>query len=131
MGEEWRVRVVFGSRPASGYEPIGAILRGRVGRQVSVSAGGGVFLYAPAEDAAEDAARIVRDVAAEQGLAVDVLLDRWDLACQDWVDRSGVPAEPDRPGRPAGRTGRTGEGVGGAVAGGLAEAVIEAFFGSR
>jgi hypothetical protein len=83
------------------------LLRSRAGEDVSVTAGKtGVFLYAATADAAATAEGMAREVLAEQGLAADIRLDRWDPSREAWLSPGGAAAaelpsaqeEPD-PGR--------------------------------
>ena len=62
------------------------LLRSRAGEDVSVTAGKtGVFLYAATADAAATAEAMAREVLAQQGLAADIRLDRWDQSSQAWL----------------------------------------------
>ena len=50
----------------------------------------GIFLYAATEDAAGTAERTAREVLAQQGLAADIRLERWEPSRGAWLDvRSG------------------------------------------
>ncbi len=78
------------------------LLLSRVGEQISVTAGKkGIYLYAAAADAARTAERTAQEVLAEQGLAADILVERWDLSRQAWVDvrteQPGDAAVPELP----------------------------------
>ena len=90
MDEEWRVSLIARGQLASG-NPVFAdsvcdLLRSRAGEEVSVTAGNtGVFLYAGTADAAATAASVAREVLAQQGLAADIRLDRWDPSRQAWL----------------------------------------------
>ena len=79
------------------------LLRDRVGEEVHVTDGRtSTFLYAATADAAESAERTVHEVLAEQGLAGDIRMERWDLSRKAWVDvRTELPADVDvnTPGR--------------------------------
>jgi hypothetical protein len=62
------------------------LLRSRAGEDVSVTAGKtGVFLYAATADAAATAEAMAREVVAQQGLAADIRLDRWDPSREAWL----------------------------------------------
>jgi hypothetical protein len=62
------------------------VLRSRAGEDVSLTAGKtGVFLYAATADAAATAAAMAREVLAQQGVAADIRLDRWDPSRQAWL----------------------------------------------
>ena len=62
------------------------LLRSRAGEDVSVTAGkAGVFLYAATADAAATAEAMAREVLAQQGLAADIRLDRWDPSREAWL----------------------------------------------
>ena len=90
MDEEWRVSLIAYGQLASG-KPVFAdsvcdLLRSRAGEDVSVTAGKtGVFLYAATADAAATAEGMAREVLAEQGLAADIRLDRWDPSREAWL----------------------------------------------
>lgn len=90
MDEEWRVSLIACGQPASG-KPVFAdsfcdLLCSRAAEDISVTAGkAGVFLYAATADAAATAAAMAREVLAQQGLAADIRLDRWDPSGQAWV----------------------------------------------
>ena len=80
------------------------LLRSRVGEGVSVTAGKtGIFLYAVTADAAGTAERSAQEVLAEQGLAADIRLERWDPSRQAWVDvRTELPDDAAAPELPSG-----------------------------
>ena len=62
------------------------LLRSRAGEDVSVTAGKtGVFLYAATADAAATAEGMAREVLAQEGLAAEIRLDRWDPSRQAWL----------------------------------------------
>ena len=90
MDEEWRVSLTAGGQLARG-EPVSAqavrdLLCSRVGEGVSVTTGkAGLFLYAATADVAATAAGVAREVLAQQGLAADIRLERWDSAGQAWL----------------------------------------------
>jgi hypothetical protein len=90
VDEEWRVSLIAGGQSASG-KPVFAdsvcdLLRSRAGEDVSVTAGKkGVFLYAATADAAATAEAMAREVLAQQGLAADIRLDRWDPSRRAWL----------------------------------------------
>jgi hypothetical protein len=110
VDEEWRVSLIACGQLASG-KPVFAdsvcdLLRSRAGEDVSVTAGKtGVFLYAATADAAATAEGMAREVLAEQGLAADIRVDRWDPSREAWLSPGDAAAaelpsaqEPD-PGR--------------------------------
>jgi hypothetical protein len=110
VDEEWRVSLVASGQPTRGKpdfaSSVGDLLRSRVGDGVSVTAGkAGVFLYAATADAAVTAEGAAREVLAQQGLAADILLARWDPSRQAWLppgDAAGaeLPSGRERaPGR--------------------------------
>ena len=67
------------------------LLRSRVGEEVSVTAGkAGIFLYAATADAAATAEGTAREVLAQQGLAADISLERWDPSRQAWLPAGEV-----------------------------------------
>jgi hypothetical protein len=90
VDEEWRVSLIACGQLASG-KPVFAdsvcdLLRSRAGEDVSVTAGKtGVFLYAATADAAATAEAMAREVLAQQGLAADIRLDRWDPSREAWL----------------------------------------------
>jgi len=74
------------------------LLRGRVGEEISVTTGkSGVFLYAATADAAAIAERRAQEVLADQGLAADIRLERWDLSRQACVDVRTEPPDDAAP----------------------------------
>ena len=82
------------------------LLGGRVGGEVSVTAGKtGIFLYAATADAAAAVEGIAREVLAEQGLAADIRVERWEPSCRAWLPpgdatAAGPPSGQERdPGR--------------------------------
>jgi hypothetical protein len=98
VDEEWRVSLIASGQLASG-KPVFAdslcdLLRSRAGEGVSVSAGEtGVFLYAATADAAATAEAMAREVLAQQGLAADIRLDRWDPASEAWLPGDAAATE--------------------------------------
>jgi hypothetical protein len=99
VDEEWRVSLVDCIQPAGG-KPISAgtvrdLLGSSVGGEVSVTAGkAGIFLYAATADAAAAAEGTAREVLAQQGLAADIRLERWDPSHRAWLPPGGsAPAE--------------------------------------
>jgi hypothetical protein len=110
VDDEWRVRLTGYAQPARG-KPVSAaaicgLLRGHIGPEVSVSTGkAGIFLYAATADAAATAAGVAREMLAQQGLAADIALERWDPSGQAWLPPGDIaaaelPSGPeDRPGR--------------------------------
>jgi hypothetical protein len=66
-------------------------VRRRLGHRVAVSAeGSSIFLYAGTEDAAREADRVVRQLAAQRGVAADFALDRWHPLEEEW-ENADVP----------------------------------------
>lgn len=115
-------------KPVSG-NAVRDLLRSRVGEQISVTAGKtGIFLYAATADAAGTAEGRAREVLAEQGLAADIRLDRWDPSRQAWVDVRTEPLDDAAaPELPPGRERNLGRRRPRSD-GGLIEAIIEAIF---
>ena len=101
VDEEWRVSLIACGQLASG-KPVFAdsvrdLLRSRAGEDVSVTARKKrVFLYAATADAAATAEGMAREVLAQQGLAADIRLDRWDPSRQAWLPPSDAAA-PELP----------------------------------
>jgi len=97
VDEEWRVSLIAGGLLASG-KPVSSdsvcdLLRSRAGEDVSITVGKtGVFLYAATADAAAAAEGMAREVLAQQGLAADIRLDRWDPSRQAWLPPSDAAA---------------------------------------
>jgi hypothetical protein len=91
------VSLIAGGQLASG-KPVFAdsvcdLLRSRAGEDVSVTAGKtGVFLYAATADAAATAEAMAREALAQQGLAAETRLDRWDPSRQAWLPPSDEAA---------------------------------------
>jgi hypothetical protein len=50
-------------------------------------------LYAATADAAATAEAVAREVLAQQGLAADIRLDRWDPASQAWLPGDAAATE--------------------------------------
>ena len=70
------------------------LLRSSAGEDVSVTAGKtGVFLYAATADAAATAEAMAREVLAQQGLAADIRLDRWDPSSEAWLPGDAAATE--------------------------------------
>jgi hypothetical protein len=98
VDEEWRVSLIASGQLASG-KPVFAdsvcdLLRSRAAEGVSVTAGKtGVFLYAATADAAATAEAMAREVLAQQGLAVDIRLDRWDPSSEAWLPGDAAATE--------------------------------------
>lgn len=108
MDEEWRVSLIVPD-PLTMGKPVSAdavrdLLQSRVGEEISVTAGKtGIFLYAATADAAGTAEHGAREVLAEQGMAGDIRLERWDLSRQAWVDvRTEPPDDAAAPELPSG-----------------------------
>jgi hypothetical protein len=95
VDEEWRVSLA-GCVQAAGGRPVPAgtvrdLLGSHVGGEVSVTAGqAGVFLYAATADAAAAAEGVARGVLAQQGLAADVRVERWDPSGRAWLPPGGA-----------------------------------------
>jgi hypothetical protein len=98
VDEEWRVSLIASGQLASG-KPVFAdsvcdLLRSRAGEGVSVTAGkAGLFLYAETPDAAATAEAMAREVLAQQGLAADIRLDRWDPSSEAWLPGDAAATE--------------------------------------
>jgi hypothetical protein len=97
VDEEWRVSLIACGQSPSGNavsaDSVCDVLRSRAGEDVSVTAGKtGVFLYAATADAAATAEGMAREVLAQQGVAADIRLDRWDPSCQAWLPPSDAAA---------------------------------------
>ena len=76
------------------------LLRSRASEDVSVTAGKtGVFLYAATADAAATAQAMAREVLAQQGLAADIRLDRWDPSREAWLPPGDAAAAELPPGQ--------------------------------
>jgi hypothetical protein len=101
VDEEWRVILAGWFRPADG-KPVSAgtvrdLLADRVGGEASVTAGkAGVFLYAATADAAAAAENVAREVLAQQGLAADIRVERWEPSLRTWL-APGDTAAPEPP----------------------------------
>jgi hypothetical protein len=84
--------------PIGWREPVSAgtvrdLLDSRVGGEVSVTAGkAGVFLYAATADGAAAAEGVAREVLAQQGLAADTQLERWDPSRRAWLPPGAATA---------------------------------------
>lgn len=97
MDEEWRVSLVNYVQPTGG-NPVSAgtvrdLLSGRVGGEVTVTAGKpGIFLYAATAEAAAAAEGTAREVLAQQGLAADIQVERWDPSRRAWLPPGGTAA---------------------------------------
>jgi hypothetical protein len=121
VDEEWRVSLIACGQLASG-KPVFAdsvcdLLRSRAGEDVSVTAGKtGVFLYAATADAVATAEAIAREVLAQQGLAADIRLDRWDPSRQAWLPPGDAAAAELPPGQEHGPGRRPLRAVGAVVA---------------
>jgi hypothetical protein len=99
VDEEWRVNLIVHDPPITrkkvSARAVRDLLRDRVGEEVYVTDGRtSTFLYAATADAAETAERTVHAVLAEQGLAGDIRIERWDRSRKTWVDvRTELPAD--------------------------------------
>jgi len=59
--------------------------RRQLGGRIAVSTDGpSIFLYAGSENAAREADRVVREIAAEHGLPAEFSLDRWHPIEEEW-----------------------------------------------
>jgi hypothetical protein len=97
VDEEWRVSLIASGQTASRKsafpDSVCDLLRSRAGENVSVTAGKtGVFLYAATADASATAEAIAREVLAEQGLAADIRLERWDPSSESWLPHGDAAA---------------------------------------
>jgi len=110
VDDEWRARLTGWGQSARGKQvsadAVCGLLRTHVGAEVSVSAGkAGIFLYGATADAAATAAGIAREVFAQQGLAADIAVERWDRSGQIWLPPGDVAgaelpsAQEQNPGR--------------------------------
>jgi hypothetical protein len=119
MAEEWRVSLIFNDRSDPGKRSaVRDMLRRRLGDDISVSGDKThLFLYAGAENTAQEAEYAARDVLAQQGLSADFRFECWDPVGTAWRDPrasdgpAGLPADDEeKPGRlrsAAKLTGRT------------------------
>ena len=99
--DEWRVEIDLDDE-GHGYT-LGERLRAhdlddearkRVGRRVIVTRDGPkLFLYAAAEEAAQEAERVVRELLEDERLTASIRITRWDPVAEEW-------AAPDAPGPP-------------------------------
>lgn len=117
-------------KPASA-DAVRDLLRSRVGEEISVSAGkAGIFLYAATADAAGTAEHTAQAVLAEQRLAADIRLERWDPYRRAWGDVRteplGYAAAPELPSGHEHDPGRRRL----RAVGGLIAAIIEAIGGA-
>lgn len=100
MADEWRVEVELGEE-GHGLS-LGERLRSldlddevkeRLGGNVIVTRDGSrMFLYAGSEAAAQEAARVVADLIAADGLEADVEVTHWDPGDHAWEDISASAA---------------------------------------
>ena len=59
----------------------------RLGSRVIVTRDGEhVFLYANSRESADEASRVIRELAADDGLTASVRVTRWHPAAEDWRD---------------------------------------------
>jgi len=92
VANDWRVTVTVHEASHAGQvmdslreHEVEDDVRRRLGHRVAVSAEGStVYLYAGTEDAAREADRVVRDLAAQRGVAADFALDRWHPIEEEW-----------------------------------------------
>jgi hypothetical protein len=92
VANDWRVTVTL--RDASHADrvlesmrehEVADDVRHRLGGRVAVSTDGPrIFLYAGSENAAGEANRVVRDIAAQHGLPAEFSLDRWHPIEEEW-----------------------------------------------
>jgi hypothetical protein len=105
-GDDWRVELELDDEQ-HGYS-LGERLRAldlddearkRLGRHVVVTRQGSkLFLYTGTDDEAEEAARVVRELASAEGLSAEIRTTRWHPVEEAWVD-AAVPlpeTESDR-----------------------------------
>jgi hypothetical protein len=104
MDDDWRVEVDLDD-PEHGYpltERLRALdlddeVRERLGEDVIVTRDGSrIYLYTSSEESAREAARVISEVLAAEGLTAEVAVKRWHPVEQEWLDPS-VPL-PDDPG---------------------------------
>jgi hypothetical protein len=94
MAEDWRVTITLAD--ATGVAPLLQVLHDHrsdhelevpAGERVAVSAADDrVILYADTRWSAESAETVVRDLAAQHGLDVELQLDRWHVEEERWED---------------------------------------------
>jgi hypothetical protein len=92
VANDWRVTVTLHDTANAGRvvesirdHEVEDDVRRRLGGRIAVSADGpSVFLYAGSENAAREADRVARELAAKHGLSADFSLDRWHPAEEEW-----------------------------------------------
>jgi hypothetical protein len=108
MPEEWRAEIELNDE-GHGLS-VGERLRSldldddarqRLGGDVIVTRDGSrLFLYASSQEAAQEAARVVEELAEAEGLDADVAVTHWDPGDHAWEDISASAAEAQRTGHP-------------------------------
>jgi hypothetical protein len=131
MDGEWRVTLIVRDQPNSVQQlSAGAVrdlLRSRAGEEFSVTTGkAGMLLYAATEDAAGAAERTAREVLAEQGLAVNARLERWDPSRGAWLGvRPGDATTAELPSGHERNPGRRRMRFAGALIGAIIESIAD------
>jgi hypothetical protein len=96
VAEDFRVEVELDDE-AHGYslrERLRALnlddeAREQLGRNVVVTRDGSrMFAYAPSEDRAREAERVISGLLTEEGLSADVAITRWHPVAEEWRDAS-------------------------------------------
>ncbi len=120
-------QLASGKKPAF-TDSVCDLLRSRAGEGVSVTARKrGVFLYAATADAAATAEGMAREVLAQQGLAAEIRLDRWDPSRRAWLP-PGDAAATELPSAQEHDPGRRRRRAAGAVVMGIIEGLDGASF---
>lgn len=100
MDDEWRVEVELGGE----HEGLSLGERLRTldlddeareqlgGRVVVTRDGARMFLYTRSAPEAEEAERVIRSLAAEEGVEASTSLTRWDPEAETWVGAAGEPS---------------------------------------
>ena len=102
--EDWRVEVELHDE-RHGYSlgdrlralDLDDVARKRLGRQVIVTRDGSrLFLYTATADEAEEAARVVRELASAERLTTEIQTTRWHPVEEEWKDASvPLPHTPE------------------------------------
>jgi hypothetical protein len=108
MSEEWRVEVELSD------EGHGLTLGDRLrsvdlddeakerlgGRAIVTREGSRMFVYTGSQEAAQEAERVVGELAAAEGLQANTQVARWDPGDHEWEDILGRAVEHERTSRP-------------------------------
>ncbi len=98
MADDWRLTVTLQSEEHAGLllralheHEVAEDLRRRLGRRVVVSSGDShansrVFVYADTEHTAREAQAALGDIASRRGLSIELAIDRWHPAAEEWED---------------------------------------------